>query len=97
MENLNITLQSEAVNVEDMDFNEHITTLHTIEVDYLNVGNNFTFEHFKSALKKHEQYEDIKDYIRSIHYLDEFKIVANGNYGKVDSSIILVHEYEVVI
>tara|TARA_R110002020_G_scaffold177559_1_gene370324 strand:+ start:192 stop:485 length:294 start_codon:yes stop_codon:yes gene_type:complete len=97
MENLNITLQSEAVNIEDVDFNEHIATLHTIEVDYLNVGNNFTFEHFKSALKEHEQYEDIKDYIRSIHYLDEFKIIANGNYGKVDSSIILVDEYEVVI
>ena len=70
---------------QETDSYNETRTIHAIELDYLNLGNNFTSTHFDNALKDHKEYQEVKDYLRMQDCNDDFLITASGNYGKVST------------
>ena len=59
--------------------------LHSITLPDLDLGNNFTQSHFNSAIQNSEFLEDIKDYINQIEFTDDYILIAEGNFGLVNS------------
>ena len=79
----------EITTKKQKDYYNDTTTLHTIKLEYLNLGNNFTFEHFEEALIESGYKILIEDYLDSQECTDEYIITAQGNYGTVTS---LIHD-----
>ncbi len=64
----------------------------------LHLGNNFTTEHFKEEMLEHKDHFKVWEFLNTqVNYYDEFKIVAQGLYGTVDSGIWVVQDCEVII
>ena len=53
----------------------------------LDLGNNFTIEHFFAAFKDNYYYEQINDYLATFDYDTTFKLLFIGNYGSIEVNI----------
>ena len=54
---------------------------------YLNLGNNFTFQHLIDAYKKCEYFEQIDEYITDLNIDCNIMMYFFGNYGNVKFQI----------
>lgn len=79
------------------NYNE-INHLHKIHLQSsIDIGNNFTENHLKTALYNSYEFIELKDYIENQYYLDEFKIYVSGNYGNIETSVYLINEHHCII
>jgi len=58
-----------------------VTVRHTIVLDHLDLGNNFTQSHFMDAICKHKDIDEIFDYISEIESDSEVTIMADIKFG----------------
>tara|TARA_R110002020_G_scaffold33359_1_gene101658 strand:- start:355 stop:624 length:270 start_codon:yes stop_codon:yes gene_type:complete len=66
--------------------------------DCLQLGNNFTTKHFKEEILEHKDHFKVWEFLNTqVNYYDEFKIIAQGKYGIVDSGIWIVQDCEAII
>ncbi len=85
------------IKTNKFEYYGEINTLHTIELSHLNLGNNFTSEHFKKALQENEEFEDLSEYLSHQDCNDNYIINAQGNYGKVSTGECSVYECNIYL
>jgi hypothetical protein len=69
--------------------------LHLIELkSKLNLGNNFQNCHFRAAIEKTKEREELQDYLYNQETSGSFEVTARGNYGTVSSGKLSVYEGE---
>jgi hypothetical protein len=71
----------------------------TLKIDRLNLGNNFTWDHFIEAIssrldESEKLCECIEKLNTGIHYNGEVEIIANGNYGLVKDTFVIAEFFD---
>lgn len=88
-ENFNV---DDTDDTEDLDISqevnknmegENVSTFTITLKNPLDLGNNFTYEHFVDALKDNDEVVDIMHAVRRMEITSEVIITAQGNYGTV--------------
>ena len=78
-ENNEIKIEAEPLVI--LDFTTKYSTIH------LELGNNFTLEHFFEEFKENYYYEQINNYISTFDYDTSFKLLFVGNYSNIEINI----------
>ena len=71
--------------ITGIDKYNELTIHYDITLDQtINLGNNFTFEHFIEALKESGEWEELIECISETEIDSSISIIAKGNFGLVE-------------
>ncbi len=72
----------------------------TLVIEHLNLGNNFTYTHFVDAIKERaQQDEKLQDALNKLEFINldfELKVIANGNFSKVEDNFCIDEFFELL-
>ena len=70
--------------------------IHTIKLDYINLGNNFTTKQFFEAIKELDN-DELNSYLRSnIDNADDIIFISSGNFPPIEFYISAVDMFDFI-
>jgi len=74
-------------------------SLATLKIDRLNLGNNFTYNHFIGAINERmEQCNKLVECIQKLEHseMEEIQVIAEGNFCKVMDTFVTFEFFELL-